>query len=173
MKHSQLFRRLRWVWQRPTALLLTASLVAPMIAGCGGSSNQASAPPLDATRGEAPMSPNGSMQSNANSNQGMSKTKKTMIALAGAAALYYLYKKNRDSHNQPLPQGVQYYQSKNGRIYYRDPKTKQAIWVTPPTQQNPLMVPQDEIQGLNLQQFRGYNNQDTGRTDFRGLIPMG
>ena len=171
MNHSQSSHRSRWIWQRPTALLLTASLVAPMMVGCGGNSNQAAAPPLDATRGEAPMAPRGNMQ-NANNNQGMSKTKKTMIALAGAAALYYMYKKSRDQNNKPLPQGVQYYQSKNGRIYYRDPKTKQAIWVTPPTQQNAFMVPQDELQGMNLQQFQGYNNSNTGRSDFKGLIPM-
>ncbi len=172
MNHSHFSQRSRWIGQRPVALLLSASLVVPMIAGCGGQSNQAAAPPLDATRGEAPIAPGGNRQ-NANNNQGMSNGKKTMIALAGAAALYYMYKKNRDQNNQALPQGVQYYQSKNGRIYYRDPKTKQAIWVTPPTQQNAFMVPQDEIQGLNLEQFRGYNNSNTGRNDFKGLIPMG
>ena len=171
MNHSQTLRRSRWVWQRPTVILLSASLLAPVLSGCGGG-NKADAPPLDATRGQAPMAPRGNVQPAAN-NQGMSTGKKTMIALAGAAALYYMYKKNRDQNNQALPQGVQYYQSKNGRIYYRDPKTKQAIYVTPPTQQNALMVPQDEIQGMNLNQFRGYNNSNTGRTDFKGLIPMG
>ncbi len=170
MNHSPNSLRSRWIGQRPIALLLSASLIAPMIAGCGGNSNQASAPPLDATRGEAPMAPGGNMQAN---KPGLSSGQKKMIALAGAAALYYMYKKNRDAKNQPLPQGVQYYQSKNGRIYYRDPKTKQAIYVTPPTQQNAFMVPQDELQNMNIEQFSGYNNNTNGRSDFKGLIPMG
>lgn len=33
-------------------------------------------------------------------------------------------------HSQVNGQKVQYYRSKNGRIYYRDAKTHQAIWVT-------------------------------------------
>ena len=51
----------------------------------------------------------------------------TLRALAGAALLYYLYKHHVEQNGQK----VQYYKSqKNGRVYYRDPKTHQAHYVT-------------------------------------------
>jgi len=135
---------------RFVALGLAASLAGPgLLAGCGGG-NQASAPPLDATRGQAPMAP--SMQAQGQ-RQGMS-TRQKVVLLAGAAALYYMYKKRRDANNRPLPQNVQYYQSRNGRIYYRDPQTKQAIYVTPPQR---LQVNESELQGLgDINRYQGY-----------------
>ena len=150
---------------RTLALGLSASMVAPgLLAGCGGN-NQAAAPPLDATRGQAPMQP--AMQQ---PRQGMSGKQKVVL-LAGAALLYYMYKKRRDASNQPLPSGAQYYQSKNGRIYYRDPRTKQAIYVTPPRQ---LSVPESElqdVQGLNQYQGYGGGNSGSGLDAVRRLIP--
>jgi hypothetical protein len=94
-------------------------------------------------------------------------TKQKVVLLAGAAALYYMYKKRRDANNQPLPQNVQYYLSKNGRVYYRDPQTKQAVWVTPPRN---LQVPANDLQGYDYSELQGYNGNSTGR-DLRGLIP--
>lgn len=147
---------------RGVALALAASIVAPSLAGCGG--QQASAPPpLDATRGQAPMSPQGGGRM-ANNGGGMS-TRNKVILLAGAAALYYMYKKRRDANNRPA--NVQYYLSRNGRVYYRDPRNpQQAIYVTPPRQ--PLRVPENELQGLDLESFQGYNGSSSGR-DLTGL----
>lgn len=84
-------------------------------------------------------------------------TKKKVVLLAGAAALYYMWKKHKNAQNQPAT--VQYYQSKNGRIYYRDPKTHQAHWVTPPS--GGIQVPADEAQSYSG--YRGYNNSTSGQ----------
>jgi hypothetical protein len=83
-------------------------------------------------------------------------TKQKMVLLAGAAALYYMYKKKQNAQGQP----VQYYQSEtNGRIYYRDPKTKQAIYVTPP--QGGIQVPANEAQQYS--DYQGYDNRRSGQ----------
>ena len=148
---------------RPAALLLTTSLLSPvLLIGCG-SNQQASAPPppRDASSGEmGRMSP-----SMAPTKQGMT-TKKKLILLAGAAALYYMYKKNQAKVAAGQTK-TQYYLSKNGRIYYRDPKTHQAIWVTPPKQ--PIYVPAD--QASDYQGLQGYDGSSAGR-DLSGLVPM-
>lgn len=90
----------------------------------------------------------------------MSTGKKVML-LAGAAALYYMYKKNQEKKAQGQLQGQpQYYLSKNGRVYYRD-QNNQAHWVTPPAQG--FQVPYDEAQQYS--QFQGYNGQSTGVSD--------
>jgi hypothetical protein len=75
--------------------------------------------------------------------QGMS-TRKKVLLLAGAAALYWLYKRHQNSQGVG-PQG-RYYRSRNGRVYYRDPRTHRAIWVTPPPASRPIEVPADEYQ---------------------------
>lgn len=137
---------------RPVAVLISASMLSPLLAGCDGG-NQASAPAIDAsgTR-NLPSAVGGTRVQR----QGMS-TKQKMVILAGAAALYYMYKKQQDAKGQP----VQYYKSEaNGRIYYRDPKTKQAIYVTPP--QGGIQVPAEEAQ--NYTDYRGYNNSPAGQT---------
>ena len=96
--------------------------------------------------------------------KGMSTGKKVVIALAGAALLYYLYKHNVQQNGQK----VQYYKSKkNGRIYYRDPKTHQAHYVTPAASYE---VDADEAQ--KLQQYQGYNNQASGQ-DYQGAADNG
>ena len=85
----------------------------------------------------------------------MSTGKKVVIALAGAALLYYLYKRHVEQNGQK----VQYYKSKkNGRIYYRDPKTHQAHYVTPDASYE---VSADEAQ--QLKQYQGYDKQTTGQ----------
>jgi hypothetical protein len=92
------------------------------------------------------------------SKQGLSTGKKVAL-LVGAAALYYMYKKNKDKRAAGDVTQPQYYLSKNGRIYYRD-QSGRAHWVTPP--QNGIQVPLTEAQPYSG--FQGYNNQSSGRT---------
>jgi len=82
------------------------------------------------------------------------KTK--LVLVAGAAALYWLYKRHQNSKGVG-PNG-QYYRSKNGRVYYRDAKTHQAIWVTPPPTSKPIQVPADEYQKYVGSVPAGYND---------------
>ncbi len=140
---------------RPTALLLVASLLSPPLAGCGGHQNDAVPPPVS---DNSPV-PTGSGAMPAEPKKGMSSSKKVVIALAGAALLYYLYK----HHVAQNGQKVQYYKSKkNGRIYYRDPKTHQAHYVTP---EATYEVSANEAQ--EMKQYQGYDKQTTGR-DYEG-----
>jgi hypothetical protein len=74
-------------------------------------------------------------------------TRQKVVLLAGAAALYWLYRRHQNAQGEG-PNG-HYYRSKNGRIYYRDPQTHQAIWVTPPSQ--PIAVPAEEYQRVTGQ----------------------
>ena len=150
---------------RPVAAVLAGSLIMPTLSGCGGGGTATPPPPADATRGQAPMRPN----TGAAPRTGMSSTQKKLVVLAGAAAMYYLYKK-RQSQNAQAGQKVQYYRSKNGRIYYRNPQTKQAIWVTPELSQvKPMQVPASEVEAYR--NYRGYNNNTTG-TDPTQEIPL-
>jgi hypothetical protein len=88
---------------------------------------------------------------------GMSSRTKKLVVLAGAAALYYLYKRHQ---NAKAKEGVdgQYYLSKNGRVYYRDADHR-AHWVTPPP--GGITVPEDEAAAYR--DFQGYNNSTVGR----------
>jgi hypothetical protein len=145
--------------RRPIALLVAASLTAPTLVGCGGGGTTAPPPPADATMGQAPMRPAANQQ-----RPGMSNKQK-MVMLAGAAALYYMYKRKQNAQGQP----VQYYRSEsNGRIYYRDPRTKQAIYVTPP--QGGIQVPADQAQEYSG--YSGYQGNRSGR-EFGGYGPQG
>ena len=103
----------------------------------------------------------------------MSTGKKVAI-LAGAAALYYMYRKSQQNKQagQGQTQGQpQYYLSKNGRVYYRD-QTGRAVYVTAPSQ--PIQVPYDEVQRYQgIDQLQGYNNQTTGDMDLRRFLPQG
>lgn len=140
----------------PTALLVTLSLVAPLLAGCGGKPDVP--PPVDDTK-MSTSSGSGSGPASQPSKPGMSTGKKVVIVLAGAALLYYLYK----HHQKQAGQEVQYYKSKStGRIYYRDPKTHQAHWVTPDPNYSV-----DENEAQELSKYQGYNNNKTGE-DYEG-----
>jgi hypothetical protein len=91
--------------------------------------------------GQAPMRPQMNQQ-----RPGMSNKQK-LVLLAGAAAYITCGNKKQNAQGQP----VQYYRSEsNGRIYYRDPRTKQAIYVTPP--QGGIQVPADQAQ-----EYSGYS----------------
>ena len=134
---------------RPTALLAAASLVVPVfIAGCSSpTNNQNIPPPVDNTQTGQSAPPVAQQPQHT----GMT-TKQKVVILAGAALLYYLYKHHQQQNNQQ----VQYYLSKNGRVYYRDPQTHQVHWVTP------VQVPASQAQDYS--QYQGYNNQPTGQS---------
>jgi hypothetical protein len=71
-------------------------------------------------------------------------TRNKVLLLAGAAALYWLYKRHQNAKGVG-PNG-QYYRSRNGRVYYRDARTHKAIWVTPPPATQPIRVSPEEYQ---------------------------
>ena len=164
-----------WMRGRAMAAVACAALAAPML-GCGsgssGGENRANLPPIDDTQG-------GRMATQPMSNapaphQGMS-TKKKLVLLAGAAALYYLYRKHQaNKANQTTAQNGEpvYYLSKNGRVYYRD-AAHQAHWVTPPSQ--PIQIDPNEAQQYpGLQGLQGYDGSTTGDTDLsRFYTPSG
>jgi hypothetical protein len=150
-------------WQRPGLALIAASiLVTPIVAGCGGPSDRSASnlPPVDDTRGGYAGGYNTAEQP---TKKGLSTGQKVAI-LAGAAALYYMYKKNKEKRAAGVTSEPQYYLSKNGRVYYRD-QTGRAHWVTAPP--GGIQVPLNEAQ--QYAQFQGYNN----RTDGRDLMGLG
>ncbi len=132
-----------------------ASLLVPL-AGCGGKGAD-SAPPPSSSMPSGP--PPGAMQPAANKPSLGLSTKQKVVLLAGAAALYYYYQKSKkETAAKYAGQNIQYYLSKNGGIYYRDPQSHQAIFVTAPTKT--VEVPPAEAQ--QYAQIQGYNNQTTG-----------
>lgn len=137
------------LFYQPMALLLVIAMLLPGLAGCFGGDKRDDVvpPPADATRGQAPSAPK----------TGMSTGKKVAIALAGAALVYWLTKKSKkDGKN------IQYYRSeKNGRIYYRDPKTKQAIYVTKASDEA-KEYELDETDQQELSKYQGYNRNTSG-----------
>lgn len=90
-------------------------------------------------------------------------TKSKLVVLAGAAALYYMYKHHKNAAPTAQGEDSQYYLSKNGRVYYRDADHR-AHWVTAPAQG--IQVPANEAG--EFEQFQGYDNRATGR-DLTGL----
>lgn len=149
---------MRSVSSNRLALLACMTIATQSLVGCGGSqeAGMSNLPPVDDTR-------NGSTYSQpAERKAGMSTGKKVAL-LAGAAAMYYMYKKNQDNQKRGNTSEPQYYLSKNGRVYYRD-KDHRAHWVTPPTEG--IRVPAEEAQ--QYQDFQGYEGRSTGR-DLVGL----
>jgi hypothetical protein len=111
-------------------------------------------PPIDDTRGGTVSNTRPVNQPQAK--RGLSTGQKVAI-LGGAAALYYLYNKHKNSQGQGAE--GQYYLSKNGRVYYRDAQNR-AHWVTPPP--GGIQVP--EAEARQYRDFQGYNNSSSGRT---------
>lgn len=144
--------------QRATARLLVIcfSLLAFGCSGNRSATSQSNLPPIDDTQSRT------SRPAPAPSPEKKFMTKKNMVMLAGAAALYYMYKKRQKATAATGPDS-QYYLSKNGRVYYRD-SAGRAHWVTPPREG--IMVPAEEASGY--QKFQGYNNSASGR-DLVGL----
>ena len=85
-------------------------------------------------------------------------TRGKLTILAGAAALYYLYKKHQSADASQTGEAGQYYLSKNGRVYYRDAEHR-AHWVTPPA--TGIQVPAAEAAAY--QDYQGYDNRATGK----------
>ncbi|RYG26377.1 hypothetical protein EON82_03580 [bacterium] len=157
-----IFERLQ---SRALAVVAASALALPLI-GCGsGTPSGVNQAPIDASR---PMGYSTQTMPTQAPRQGMSTGKKVML-LAGAAALYYMYKKNQEKKAAGQLNGQpQYYLSKNGRVYYRD-NTGRAVWVTPPPQG--IQVPYDEAQQYS--QFQGYNNQTSGYSDLSRFAGSG
>lgn len=140
--------------------LVAASLMSPLLTGCGNQGGTGSAnsnvQQAPANYGTVPAPRNAPQQ-----NQGMSTGKKVAI-LAGAAALYYLYNKHKNSKGAGV--NGQYYRSKNGRIYYRDAQGA-AVYVTPP--QGGIQVPSDEAERYNRAAQQG--NMDGVSLSYDGM----
>lgn len=91
--------------------------------------------------------------------RGMS-TKQKVVALAGAALLYYLYKKHQANRAKGVATGTvnnrqpQLYRSKNGGIYYRDANGR-PVWLTVP--QQAMRIPVTEVQRYapDYRRYRG------------------
>ena len=152
-----------WMQSRILAMSAAAVLVVPMVAGCGSGSSTnsqtgASLPPVDDTMSGSSYSQRAQTMPQPQQKRGMSTGTKVAL-LAGAAALYYMYKKNKEKRAQGDTSQPQYYLSKNGRVYYRDASGR-AHWVTPP--QQGIQVPLEEA--YEYRQFQGYNGNMNGRT---------
>ncbi len=146
------------------AMLMGVPLLAGL-AGCGSkdtSASQSAASPAagsDAASTTAPGAPTMTGQP-APAKQGMS-TRNKVIILAGAALLYYLYKKHQAAQQaqagtQANGAQPQLYRSKNGGVYYRDPQNPQKVtWLTVPNQ--PVQVPASDVQQYapDYQQYQG------------------
>ncbi len=115
--------------------------------------------------GAQPMAGSGTMASTAQQRPGMS-TKEKVVLLAGAALLYYLYKKHQAAEQGQTAGGqmanggsgqgnAQLYRSANGGIYYRNAQ-HQAVWVTAPG--GAVSVPASQVQQY-APDYQQYANQ--------------
>jgi len=127
---------------RLTAVTVAASMLFGM-AGCGPTVNSQSQAPAQPMPQSAPQQ--------APRKQGLSTGQKVLL-IAGAAAVYYMYKKHQNSQGSGV-QG-QYYRSKNGGVYYRD-KNGKPVWVQPPSQ--PIQVPAEEYHRVTGQDVNSYD----------------
>lgn len=141
--------------KRTIALLNTAFLVMPLLAGCGNAPNTTSHDPY-ASR----TNPFGSRSIPVDNRQKGMSTGKKVALLAGAAAMYYLWKKNQDQRQRGMDV-PQYYLSKNGGVYYRD-ENKAVHWVRPPA--GGIRVPEAEARAYKVDEFKGYNGRESGRS---------
>jgi len=138
---------------RGGSAFVLASLLVPL-AGCGSP-----APPPTTSSSLPPQQMSRPAMSAPNPNRPSLGLSTKVVLLTGAAALYYYYQHSKKATAAQYPgQAIQYYLSKNGGIYYRDPKTHQPTFVTAPTKT--VSVPANEAQAYSGVQ--GYNNQTTG-----------
>lgn len=134
-------------------VVLLGSTLSPLTIACG---KEAPPAPVDDTRASQTQ-PNSATVTKS----GVSAGQKVVL-LAGAAALYYMYKHHQTAGSATGPES-QYYLSKNGRVYYRDADHR-AHWVTPPTEG--VRVPESEAP--QFRQFQGYDGSASGR-DLTGI----
>ena len=139
------------------AAVLAVATTVSSITACGKSTPP---PPVDDSRSSQGQTNSGAM-GQPQAHTGVSTGQKVVL-LAGAAALYYMYKHHQNSTAAAGPEG-QYYLSKNGRVYYRDADHR-AHWVTPPPEG--VRVPESEAG--EYRQFQGYDGNANGR-DLAGL----
>ncbi|MDQ2687394.1 MAG: hypothetical protein M3Y28_05960 [Armatimonadota bacterium] len=139
---------------RTLAFAIAASFALPTLAltaGCGNNNTTPTAPMNSPTPMAQPQ------------NTGLSGKQKVVL-LAGAALLYYIYRKDKANNaraNAAGPNGKpQLYREEKGpntgAIYYRDPQTHKPIWVTAPAGQQ-VAVPASEVQQYapDYQQYMG------------------
>ena len=132
-----------YAWRQPIALASVVLMILPLFLF--------SAPPANATQ-----LLNRQSAVPGQAKPGMSTGKKLAL-VAGAALLYYLYRRHVAAQaaaqkaapvaGQAAPAAAskhaQLYRSRNGGIYYRDPQGK-PVWLTVPSQ--PVQVPVDDLQ---------------------------
>ncbi len=135
-------RASRWI-----AGLVALTFTAPLV-GCGRQQNTFANSPA----------PYNAPQRGSNPINGMSAGQKLAV-LAGAAALYYMYKKHQNAAGTGAT--GQYYRSKNGGVYYRDQKGS-PVWVQPPV--GGIQVPAGEA---------AQYEQGARQNGFRGTVPSG
>ncbi|MBV9850277.1 MAG: hypothetical protein JO250_11430 [Armatimonadetes bacterium] len=149
--------------RRPPRLLawaLTALMAGPLLIGLTGCGHNDSGATDQTTSGTAPNAGAPTTAAPpAPAKPGMSTGKKVVIALAGAALLYYLYKKHQAAQQAQGGQAQaggqpQLYRSRNGGVYYRDAQHR-PVWLTVPNQ--PVQVPAEDVQRYapDYQQYQG------------------
>jgi hypothetical protein len=156
---------------RLVAWALAALMAGPILTGMTGCGNNnaggtttpaattSSAPAPPPTMNSAAPMGNTMAPASKTKKTGMSTGEKTVIVLAGAALLYYLYRKHQAAQQAQgtMTNGQpQLYRSQNGGVYYRDPKNPQhVVWLTVPNQ--PVQVPAAEVQQYapDYQQYQG------------------
>ncbi len=106
---------------RFAAVIIAFSMFGPLI-GCSRPNNDVNAGSSAPYQAPAPAPRSNNPIANMSTGQ-------KVAVLAGAAALYYLYKKHQNSKGTG-EQG-QYYRSKNGGVYYRDAQGR-PVWVQSP-----------------------------------------
>jgi len=162
--------------RRPPRLLawsLAALMGFPLLAGLTGCGNKNAGTSQSVDNSTAPSTvtnasaPNASAMSGSNgqpaapAKQGMS-TRNKVIILAGAALLYYLYKKHQAAQQaqagtQANGAQPQLFRSQNGGVYYRDPQNPQKVtWLTVPNQ--PVQVQASDVQQY-APDYRQYQGQ--------------
>ncbi len=80
----------------------------------------------------------------------------TTVTLYNSAAVAYMLRRGRDDKGRPQ---TVYLSKSTGRIYYRDPQTKQAIFLRAPAKGITIPIEQSD----EFAEFQGYNGRSDGR----------
>lgn len=83
------------------------------------------------------------------------------ITLYDAAAIAYMLRYGRDNEGRAK---TVYLSKSTNRIYYRDPQTHQAIWLSSPDGKTVKGITIPYASALEFSEFQGYNRQTKGRT---------
>ena len=82
------------------------------------------------------------------------------VALEGSAALYYMWKKNEEARQQGMAVPP-YHLSNSGGVYFHD-RAGNLRWVRPPAAG--LTVSEQEARLYHVDEFQGYDGQESGRS---------